>query len=107
MPELKNEIPDQPELLEYFLKHFPWMATPNEPSFRDVPLSAEAQTRHGCLEFQEKIGQVIWSALNELNALDRSHPFWTNTNRRPTVFKLEDLAGMRLTADATDEFALW
>jgi len=45
--------------------------------------------------------------LNELNAFDREHPFWTNTNRRPTVFKLEDFAEARLTADATDELALW
>jgi len=107
MPELKNEIPTQEELWVYFLEHCPWMAAPNKPTFVDDPQIVEAQTRYGCLEFHAKLGQVMWEALNGLNALDRSHPLWRNTNRRPTVYKLDQYARMRLAADATDEQALW
>ena len=107
MPELKNEIPSQQELRLYFLEHCPWMAAPNEPEFSDDPLFLEAQSRYGCLDFRAKVGEVIWVALNELNALDRSHVLWTNTNRRPTIYKLPDFANSRLATHPEDRLALW
>ena len=107
MPELKNEIPSQQELRVYFLERCSWMTAPNDPEFSDNPHLVEAQTRYGCLDFRVKVGEVIWVALNELNALDRSHVLWTNTNRRPTVYKLSGFANMLLATNPEDRLALW
>jgi hypothetical protein len=104
---MMNAIPSQQELWAYFLENCPWMAAPDEPDFFHDPQIVEALARYGCLEYRAKFGEVIWRALNELNALDRSHALWINTNRRPTIFKLRDFADLRLAADAEDEFALW
>lgn len=106
MPELKNEIPSEQELWTYFLDHCTWMREPHELEFPDDQDLVEAQTRYGCREFRVKVGEVIWAALNELNALDRSHDIWTNTNHRPTVYKLPDFARMRLAANSKDPLAL-
>src|SRR5262245_10980227 len=107
MPELKNETPSKQELWDYFLEHCSWMADPNEPGYLDSTDLVEAQTRYGCLDFRAKVGEVIWEALNELNALDRADSFWANTNRRPTVYKLLDFARMRLDTNPEDLRALW
>jgi len=107
MPELKNEVPSEAELHAYFLEHCPWMAKPYELEFVSQPNIVEAQTRFGCREFRVKVGEVIWEALNQLNLLDRSHKFWTNTNRRPTIYKLNDFSLMRLDEDMKDQSALW
>jgi hypothetical protein len=107
LPELKNEIPTQDELWSYFIEHYPWMNPSGTGIWVDGPEMQEACERFGCRQLLTKVGDTIWAALQELNALPRSAPLWANTNRRPTVYKLRDFARLQLQANAEDELALW
>ena len=47
-------------------------------------------------EFARFAYQAILTGLERLNQLPRSHPFWRNTNRRPTIYKLGEFCRMEL-----------
>ena len=55
----------------------------------------------------QRLGEVIWDALNRLNCVDRDDSFWWNTNRRPTVSKIFDYARRLVYNHPADEDALW
>jgi len=61
----------------------------------------------GCRDLLNRMQRSIWKSMNQLNQLDRKHPFWQNTNRRPDLSKLERFNHMRLYENSDDEDALW
>jgi hypothetical protein len=61
----------------------------------------------GCNKLLEKAGESILSSLRRLNELPRTDPFWENTNRRPTVYKLHDFCNRLLRDNPQDVLALW
>jgi hypothetical protein len=54
-----------------------------------------------CLQFS------IATGLYRLDRLPREHPFWDNTNRRPTFGKLRDFAEALLRYNPADQNAAW
>jgi hypothetical protein len=50
---------------------------------------------------------AILETLHRLDTLPRDHPFWRNTNKRPTIYKLRDFCEMVLRENPADEGALW
>lgn len=107
MPELKHEIPSEQELRSYFLECRPWIGHTKLEDDYDLPDINEAYYRYGGAELRAKIGEVIWNALNRLNAVDRRDSFWAGTNRRPTMMKIFDYAKRRIQEDPTAEDELW
>lgn len=104
MPELKNEIPSDRELREYFLEHFAYTVEGEmyAPPNRGVP-----ELTAGCNRLIKKAGEAIFASLQRLNRLERTDPFWRGTNRRPTVYKLSDYCDVVLKENAGDVLALW
>ena len=58
-------------------------------------------------EFIDAIFQAVVTGLYRLDALPRDHPFWENTNRRPTFAKLPEFAEAVLRYDPSDQHACW
>jgi hypothetical protein len=54
-----------------------------------------------------RIKPAILETLDRLEALPRDHPFWRNTNKRPTIHKLSDFSSRILHQNPADEGALW
>ena len=61
----------------------------------------------GCELFCAKASASIFECLCQLNHLPRTDPFWTNTNRRPTLYKLNDYCRLVLENNPQDTLALW
>ncbi len=57
--------------------------------------------------FIDRIVHAVVAGLYRLDALPREHPFWENTNRRPTFGKLAEFAEGVLRYDPSDEHACW
>jgi len=102
MPELKNEIPTEEELYRYFMESCPRLM---EPQFEDDETSEAL--RLGCDRLLRKVGECIFESLQRLNTLPRTDPFWRNTNKRPTIFKLSEFGRDLLKLNADDRQALW
>src|SRR5262245_38152393 len=85
MPELKNEIPTDSELREYFLEHF---SSTVEGEMYAPPNRGVPELTAGCNRLIKKAGESIFASLQRLNQLERTDPFWRGTNRRTTVYKL-------------------
>jgi hypothetical protein len=104
MPELKNEIPTDSELREYFLEDFAFTVEGEmyAPPNRGVP-----ELTGGCNRLIKKAGEAIFASLQRLNRLERTDPFWRGTNRRPTVYKLREFCDVVLKENAGDVLALW
>lgn len=56
--------------------------------------------------FLERSFASLLDALRRLNGLPRDDPFWRNTNRRPTVFKLAEFGNRVLLKAPDDELTL-
>jgi hypothetical protein len=104
MPELKNEIPTDSELREYFLEDFDYIVEGEmyTPAKLGVPELAA-----GCNRLIKKAGESIFASLQRLNRLERTDPFWRGTNRRPTVYKLREFCDVVLKENPGDVLALW
>lgn len=102
MPELKNEIPTDQELYRYFMESCPRLL---EPRTEDDVLSEAL--RLGCDRLLRRVGECIFESLQRLNTLSRTDPFWQNTNKRPTIFKLSEFGSNLLKLNADDRQALW
>jgi hypothetical protein len=114
MPEIRNEIPTDDELREYLLASFPSLGDDfsylvPECIIRYSPAAAEflLLPSLGFGEFWHRAAQAVFRSLQRLNELPRDDPFWQNTNRRPTLFKLHDHCARLLRQDTRDEVALW
>lgn len=55
----------------------------------------------------DRIRMYIRLGLDQLNALSPDDPFWVNTNREPTIHKLADYFGPRISSDPDDEDGRW
>ena len=104
MPELKNEIPTDSELREYFLVDFAFTVEGEmyAPPNRGVP-----ELTAGCNRLIKKAGEAIFASLQRLNRLERTDQFWRDTNRRPTVYKLRGFCDVLLKENPGDVLALW
>jgi hypothetical protein len=51
--------------------------------------------------------ESIFESACRLNRLPRSDPFWSKTNRRPTIHKLGDFCRLILDRNPQDRLALW
>jgi len=94
-------------LRSYFLLSCHLFSQSELPAKYDSPDLREAYYKFGCREYLNKIGDVIWNALNRLNDVDREDKFWSNTNRRPTVTKIFSFAKGQLEKNPNDEVELW
>ncbi len=57
--------------------------------------------------FAARLREAIVDGLYWLDAVPRGDPFWADTNRRPTLSKLFDLAGQAVRQRPTEERACW
>jgi hypothetical protein len=57
--------------------------------------------------FLDKLRRALVGALIRLDALPRTHSFWKDTNKRPTLGKLQDFSLLLLKLDPGDTTALW
>ncbi len=104
MSELKNEIPTDSELREYFLEHF---ASTVEGEMFAPLIHGVPELTAGCNRLIKKAGESIFASLQRLNQLERTDPFWHDTNRRPTVYKLSQFCDVVLKETPGDVLALW
>ncbi|MDD2802349.1 MAG: hypothetical protein PHE96_12925 [Methylococcales bacterium] len=95
MPRLKNEIPTDEELRSYFMEYLGLLS------------SGYASEYPGCDSFCMKARESIFESLCRLNRLPRSDSFWSNTNFRPTIYKLGDFCRLVLKSNPQDTLALW
>jgi len=58
-------------------------------------------------EFRLRLYESLVAGLIQLNTLPPDDPFWVNTNRRPTVYKLSDYFAGVLSESPEDEQARW
>jgi hypothetical protein len=58
-------------------------------------------------DFIDRIFNAVVTGLYRLDTLPRNHPFWENTNRRPTFAKLLEFAEAILRFNPADEHACW
>ena len=104
MPELQNEIPTKEELYRYFMERCARLMQPDVQTDNDN--LAEA-FRLGCKQLLRRTGECIFESLQRLNQLPRTDPFWRNTNKRPTIFKLDQFGRRELDIKPDDRQALW
>lgn len=116
MPELAHEVPSRDELDIYLREHLAqsMLATLNRKpeQLSGLPPSdlARAFTFLSSLDgrtFADLAFHAIFTGLNRMNSLARNHPFWNNTNRRPTIYKLGDSCHMELIESPHDPELLW
>lgn len=116
MPEIRNEVPSDDELREYFelsaKENLLHLLVAEESTCaavigaRHAAAATTVRTIAGD-EFYRRAYYSVLANLRRLNQLPRTHPFWTNTNLRPTYPKLAEYCEMLLAADPVDEIALW
>jgi len=99
MPELSCEHPSREELQSYLNEH--WQKTIGEINFfRD-------EFDFDCSRTYEKFYDSILKSLIRLNEFPREDKFWTNTNKKPTIFKLNEFCELKLKENPNDVLALW
>ena len=94
-PEQKSEGPTEEDLRRDVLANLGLLG------------AAYASEYPGCESFCKKAIASIFESLCQLNRLARSDPFWTDTNRRPTLHTLDSYCGLMLQANPQDVLALW
>jgi hypothetical protein len=57
--------------------------------------------------FAGRLREALLDGLRRLDALPRTDPFWDGTNRRPTVYKLRELAERTLERGPKEAWACW
>jgi hypothetical protein len=113
VPELKNEVPTDQELRDYFMEHYGYLV--DLLNLHNAGSDAESEVTRalrllpglGCKGFLSTALESIFASLQRLNRLPRTDPFWRNTNRRPTVYKLNEFCQLVLQRDPNDALALW
>jgi hypothetical protein len=63
--------------------------------------------RHLDDAFAGRLRRALYDGLCRLDALPRNDPFWVDTNRRPTLGKIRELAGQLLGRGTADAWACW
>jgi hypothetical protein len=99
MSEIKSEIPTDEELNTYFQAYW------QEQDESIKKLSAKYE-----IDFHrtfENLHDSILKSLQRLNKLARDNSFWNNTNKRPTIYKLDDYCNLLLKENPNDTLALW
>jgi hypothetical protein len=113
MPELKNEVPTDQELREYYMEHYGYLVEllnhqhPESGADTEFFRALRLLPSLGCKDFLSTALESIFASLQRLNRLPRTDPFWHNTNRRPTVYKLHEFCQLVLQKDPNDALALW
>lgn len=103
MPELTSTTPTDEELRAYFVQHI-HESTPLE---LDSTILTPFQQQIGFADFVVMLAESIYTCLRRLNQLPRSDPFWENTNRKPTFYKLTGFCRkVLLKQDPFDTYAL-
>jgi hypothetical protein len=95
MSKLEHEIPTDEELYRYLMEN------------TGLLNAGYASEYPGCEYFCYKATESIFASLRRLNRLPRSDPFWTNSNRRPTLPKLNDFCRLNFENNPKDTLALW
>jgi hypothetical protein len=115
VPELRNEVPSDQELVEYLeasLQPSSFSILADYPNNRDryPPDHVEALSYLAslpiCVEFLSVLKNALCLTLKCLNQLPRTDPFWVNTNRRPTFLRLTEYCDRVLAQDPNDVGAL-
>jgi len=116
LPELAHETPSQDELKGYLQQHWErsifatYWVTPEQASHWYSPDVAQAFISLQRLDgqaFAVRAFDAIFAGLNRMNRLPRNHPFWQNTNCRPTIYKLGEFCYIIRTEAPRDIDALW
>jgi hypothetical protein len=116
MPELAHEIPTEDEHWAYLQQHLHGSAyiyafTPREELVRcfhpEVLAAMLWFLPFGGRELADRAITAIWSGLRRMNQLPRNHPFWHDTNCRPTYYKLGEFCRLELAESPDDLQALW
>lgn len=101
-PPFENEVPTDAELSAYLFDRLESSGIsmlsghphPGVVFHPDVVEALDFLSKSPlCERFLSTTLGVLLGELRRLNSLPRSDPFWHNTNRRPTLFKLGDFAG--------------
>jgi hypothetical protein len=115
VPEIKNEIPSDVELRAYLdesqegwsfsmLLQFPKHQVHYRPEV--VEALGFLKSHSICNYFLDSAYNTLYEALKRLNRLSRDDPFWKNTNRRPTIFKLTEYSDRVLSASPNDSLSI-
>jgi hypothetical protein len=116
MPELAHEIPSQDELKAYLQEHVdgsmfaPFWMSPEQLFHWFLPETARAFITTSDMDgraFALLAFDAILAGLSRMNSLPRNHPFWQNTNFRPTIYKLPGFCRMQLMRAPHDPEVLW
>jgi hypothetical protein len=113
MPEIRNEVPTDDELRVYLLESLAVSSITMLARYPDKeqqwqPEMAEALSYLSVngSTFLTVMTDTIFQASKRLNQLSREDPFWRNTNRRPTIYKLPEHCGEILRDDPNDVLSL-
>jgi len=116
VPELRDEVPSDEALQAYCEEHlrnsiFSLIASSRLELERtyaaDIVLAIETLHTVGGERFCELAMSSILDSLRRLNRLPRTDPFWVNTNKRPTIYKLPDFCKGILIDEPHDVLSLW
>lgn len=99
MPELSSEKPSCEELQSYLNEHL-----------RETRKMFDHYHEKFGVDFQKlykKTYDSILKSLYCLNDFSREDKFWHNTNKKPTIFKLDEFRKLKLEENADNISALW
>ena len=99
MPELSSEHPSREELQSYLNENL----RETRKMFDHYREKFEVDFR----ELYKKIYDSILESFYRLNDFSREDKFWNNTNKKPTIFKLDEFRKLKLEENAGDVLALW
>jgi hypothetical protein len=74
----------------------------NQSFAPEVAQAFASLTRLDGREFSSRVFDAILAGLERMNSLVRTDPFWTNTNRRPTIYKLAEFCHIELIRSPND-----
>ena len=99
MPELTSEHPSREELQSYLDEH--WQIPKEAPVYFREEFGIDSEKLYG------KLYESILDSLYRLKDFPREDKFWNNTNKKPTIFKLDEFCWLKLDEDENDRLALW
>lgn len=115
VPEIKNEVPSNEELLAYLDEWLEFSAFTMLTGFPGNQHYYHPETVEGlsylssspiCSPFVASARTTLFDSLRLLNLLPRNDPFWQNTNLRPTISKLTDYGERVMTQEPNDVSSL-
>lgn len=116
MPEIKNEVPSDEELLAYMNEWldkscFGLLTWYPENQHYYHPEVVEAlsylSASPALSDFLQTTRDTFFRSLKRLNKSPRDNPFWLNTNLRPTAFKLRSFCEQAVKDQPDDKLSLW